>query len=246
MIKKNKTIIILVLAAALSSIIFLNITVTSKYGKNYQGFKHQLPLYLKVLNFYNRHFNYMWLTEKITGHVKTKKEKVLRLFQWVYETMHRQPKGLPVMDDHVWNIYVRGYGTSNQFADLFSTLCHYIGANSFFEYITINDHSIFFTFVEIARGWVVFDPFNGVYFNNKNGNLATIKEIEDKNWNLINLEPSDIKKSAYEPFLEILPNIAEQYFKRDISLHRGNIQSPINRLKFQLKNWLSGKTPLIQ
>lgn len=110
----------------------LNIKVTTKQGVNFHVSEIELPLYLKILNFYDRHFNYKWLAERITKRLETKEEKVFRLFQWTHETIQPQPKSLPIMDDHVWNVYVRGYGVSDNFHDLFTTLCNYIGVDGFF------------------------------------------------------------------------------------------------------------------
>jgi len=79
----------------------LNIKVITKQGVNYHVSEIELPLYLKVLNFYDRHFNYKWLAKRITNNLETKEEKVFRLFQWTHETIRPQPESLPVMDDHV-------------------------------------------------------------------------------------------------------------------------------------------------
>ena len=122
--------IILILFLSVSTL--LNMKVTTGQGINFKVSRIELPLYLKLLNFYDRHFNYKWLTRKITGHLKTKEEKIFRLFQWTHETIHKQPKDLPIMDDHVWNIYVRGYGINENFHDLFTTLCNYALADGFF------------------------------------------------------------------------------------------------------------------
>ena len=58
----------------------LNISVTTKRGSNYIVTKIELPLYLKLLNFFDRHFNYKLLVKQIIGHLKTPEEKVFRLF----------------------------------------------------------------------------------------------------------------------------------------------------------------------
>ena len=58
-----------------SLIVLSNMTVTTKQGINFKISRIEIPLYLKILNFYDRHFNYMWLANRITGHLKTKEEK---------------------------------------------------------------------------------------------------------------------------------------------------------------------------
>ena len=216
-----------------------------------QGVDHKvsritLPLYLKVLNFYDRYLNYKWLAKRITGHLDTKEDKILRLFHWTHETIKPQPKSLPVMDSHVWDVYVRGYGVSDNFHDLFSTLCNYIGADAFFTALYIKDsgRGIQLSFVRIKRGWVAFNPHKGFYFRNHTGDLATIEEIiDEQDLHIIKLAQIDISKANYEQYLvENLPKIEE----RGSSLLRANTQSPINRLKRQLHLWLSGRRPLLE
>ena len=203
----------------------LNTKSITKQGINYHVSAIEIPLYLKVLNFYDRHYNYKWLAKRITKSLETKEEKVFRLFQWTYETIQPQPKSLPVMDDHVWNVYVRGYGVSDNFHDLFTTLCNYVGVDGFFFWVKAKDSGhIGMSFVKLEKGWVLFDPFRGGYFVNKLGSRATIEEINQHNWKLEKLIPAEISESFYSPYLENLPILDE------IGLVRANTQSPMNRL----------------
>ena len=240
--RKKFLIFSIVLISIISLIALLNIEVSTRQGKDYKVSILKLPLYLKILNFYDRHLNYVWLVKTITGHLETKEEKVFRLFQWTHETILPQPKKLPVMDDHVWNIYIRGYGVSNNFNDLFSTLCNYINADAFFTTILNQDrsHSIDLTFVKTERGWVVFDPHNGVYFNNNLGKWATTTEIKKQNWKTMHIGETAVPNSYYKPYLAKLPNI------ENIGLGRAHTQSPVNRLKYQLIQWFYRQSPLLE
>ena len=225
-----------------SLLLVLNISVTTKKGNNYIVTKIKLPLYLKLLGFFDRHFNYKLLVKQITGHLKTPEEKVFRLFQWTYDTIGPQPKSLPVMDSHVWDIYIRGYGVSDNFHDLFSTLCNYSGVDAFFERLIFEDSRkyIDITFVRIGRGWVAFDPFNGAYFENRSGNWATTEEIRQGNWKLAKLPKSVIKESYYTAFMKLMPEVISMGYRR------ANTQSPFNRLKLQLHKYFSGERPLLE
>jgi hypothetical protein len=242
--KKRYLIPTIIILLFLCSIALLNKKVTMLQGVDYKVSKITLPLYLKVLNFYYRHYNYKWLAKRITGHLDTKEDKILRLFHWTHETIKPQPESLPVMDSHVWAVYIRGYGDSANFHDLFSTLCNYIGVDAFFTRFYARDtSSINLSIVRIKRGWVVFDPYNGIYFRNNTGDMATIEEISEQNWHIVKLSQTDISKANYEQYIvENLPRIK----RLGSSLIRANIQSPINRLKFQLHIWLSGKRPLLE
>ena len=222
--------------------LFLNTSVTTKKGNNYIITKTELPLYLKLLGFFDRHFNYQLLVKQIAGHLKTPEEKVFKLFQWTYETIRPQPKSLPIMDSHVWDVYIRGYGVSDNFHDLFSTLCNYSGVDAFFERLMFEDSRkhIDITFVKFRRGWVVFDPFNGAYFENRNGNWATTEEIRGGDWKLAKLPKSVIQASYYSTFIKLVPEVVTMGYRR------ANTQSPVNRFKLQLHKFLSGQEPLLE
>ena len=242
--KKRYLIPTIVILLFLCSIALLNKKVTMRQRVDSKFSIITLPLYLKVLNFYDRHYNYKWLAKQITGHLDTREDKILRLFHWTYETIKPQPESLPVMDSHPWDVYVRGYGCVDNIHDLFSTLCNYIGVDAFFTRFYARDtSSINLSIVRIKRGWVVFDPYNGIYFRNNTGDLATIEEINEQNWHIVKLSQTDISKANYEQYIvENLPRIK----RLGSSLIRANIQSPINRLRFQLHIWLSGERPLLE
>ena len=80
---------------------------------------------------------------------------------------------------------------------------------------------------------MVFDPFHGIYFINKNGDWATVEEIKNQNWKLKKLAPTDISGSYYKPYLEAIPVI------KVVGLKRANIQSPTNRIRFELERLFS-------
>jgi hypothetical protein len=243
--KKRYLIPTIIILLFLCSIALLNKKVTTLQGVDYKVSRITMPLYLKVLNFYDRHYNYKWLAKRITGHLDTREEKILRLFHWTHETIKPRPKSLPVMDSHPWDVYVRGYGVSDNFHDLFTTLCNYIGADAFFTKFYARDTGggINLSCVRIKRGWVVFDPYNGIYFRNNTGDWATIEEINEQDWHIVKLAQTDISKANYEQYIiDNLPRIE----KLGSSLLRANTQSPINRLRFQLHRWFAGKSPLLE
>jgi len=243
--KKRYLIPIIVFLLFLCLIALLNINVFTRQGTHYKVSRMTMPLYLKVLNFYNRHYNYKWLAKQITGHLDTREDKILRLFHWTYETIKPQPESLPIMDSHPWDVYVRGYGCVDNIHDLFSTLCNYIGTDAFFTVLYNTDTEMMLSFVRMKGGWVAFDPYRGVYFENHTGGLATIEEIDEQDCHVVKLKQTDsISIAFYEKYFdEDLPNIIEGIGSGYI---RAKLQSPINRLKFQLHRWFSGDTPLLE
>jgi hypothetical protein len=154
----------------------------------------------------------------------------MRIFSWTHNNIRKAPKELPVVDDHVWHIIVRGYGVKDQSQDVFTTLCNIAGVGAFFSGIYAEDSSgvIILSFVKIQEKWYVFDAYRGVYFKDKHGRLA---DIGSKNeWLAATLDGQpDID---YTPYLKNLPTI------KDIGLNRSNTQSPFNRLLFEIKKIL--------
>ena len=230
------------IAALIVIIVVLNIKVSTRQGINYSVHTIRIPLYLKVLDFLDRHYNYQWLVQRIISNSETDKEKVLKIFKWTCENIKKVPDGYPVIDDHVWHIIVRGYGVVDQSSDVFTTLCNYAGIEAFYNKIFTKDRSscAILSFAKVDKRWFVFDPYNGVYFKNKQGKLANIEEIIKGDWvkNSIDtvMQGSGIagRKSDidYTSYLKNLSPITE------MGLKRANIQSPMKRLEYEIKKRL--------
>jgi len=228
--KKIKNIVLIILFSIII-IFLLNINVTTHYGRNYIVYEKQIPLYLKITSFIDRHFQYSELVRKITKGCSNKQEKVMVILRWVKKNIKYQPKNLPVLDDHVWYTIVRGYGVPDQFSDVFATLCNYSGVNAWFDVIYSKDQKskIPLSFVKIHDRLHIFDPFNGVFFENNNGELADITEIKNGNWIPKYIKGSKNKTFDYTNYFENMHDIEEA------SLTRAQIQSPLRRIQFELK-----------
>jgi hypothetical protein len=72
--------------------------------------------------------------------------------------------------------------------------------------------------------------------------LTTIEEIDEQDWHIVKLAQTDFSEAYFEQYFENMPNIEEI----GSGFTRANTQSPINRLRFQLHIWLSGKRPLLE
>lgn len=227
--KKIKFLAFFIVLILAGSLFVLNIEVTTRQGIDYKVYTQKIPLYLKVLDFYDRHYNYKWLAYKITKGKIIEEERVFEIFKWTVENIVKQPKGLRAVDDHVWHIIVRGYGTHDQFSDVFTTLCNYAGVDAFFTRVFNKDKTsgIPFSFVKINKKWCVFDPYNGVYFMTNDGSFASVEEIANGNWLEKNI--GDFKKSDFK-YADYFDEILKINFEAIHRLSRANIQSPINRL----------------
>ncbi|MFA5410256.1 MAG: transglutaminase-like domain-containing protein [Candidatus Omnitrophota bacterium] len=215
-----------------SGILILNTEVITRQGINYEVRQIKIPLYLKVLDFMDRHYNYKSLTRKITENCKTQQDKVIKIFSWTYDNIKRQPGNLPVVDDHVWHIIVRGYGVDDQFQDVFTTLCNYAKVDSFFDYIYNNnkERRKCLSFVKLNDRWTIFDVYNGVYFKNREGQIASIEDLSAGNWLLIR-EGNNIFDENYDTYFKRL----RSYNYIDKKFSRPTLQSPLRRFIFWCK-----------
>ncbi len=226
---------IILLIAAL--IIFLNIKVTTHRGIDYQLSSSRIPLYLKLIDFFDRHYNYTELVRGILRDTKSEKERIIKIFEWTHSNIRKTPKGFPVIDDHVWNIVVRGYGANDQSSYVFTTLCNYAGIEAFYTWVYSTDKTkrVPLSFVRLSSRWIVFDPYNGIYFKDKSGEIADIDKLKNGNWAIEYLLGAE--KLGYDP-KEYFVNLPEA---KNIGLTRSGIQSPLKRLIFEVKKWIKQK-----
>ncbi len=172
----------------------------------------------------------MDLVRKITEDLKNDEERVLKIFEWTYRNIKEQPSSLPIIDDHVWHIIVRGYGVHDQYSDVFSTLCNYAGVDAFFTKVLTKDakQGIILSFVKTENKWRVFDPYRGVYFKDRNGKMADAEELKNGRYVLEKSDHLSKNNINYSLFFGNLP-----IFEKT-GLSRSNTQSPINRLLYKL------------
>lgn len=227
-----KALFIVVLCVCLFMV--LNMEVQTRQGIDYQVRTIKIPLYLKLLDFIDRHYNYEQLVRRIIKDEPNSKEKVLKIFSWTYENIRKQPQGLPAIDDHVWHVIIRGYGINDQFCDVFSTLCNYAKISAFYIWVYNNDktYRIPLSFVSIEGEWFIFDPYNGVYFVDSAGRLANISAIKDEDYHLMCLDDSGKDVFDYKSYINGIDNIV------DVGLKREKIQSPYKRLLYEVKKWI--------
>lgn len=215
------------------AVVLLNTEVTYQQGINFKVSSVRIPLYLKISGFFDRHYNYKNLVSKIIKESDNHEERVMKIFNWTYNNIRWVPEGYPVIDDHVWHIIVRGYGTNDQFSDVFTTLCNYAKVDAFFEFIYTKDNLsvIPLSFARLNNQWRVFDPYGGIYFQNKAGNLASLDQIKNGDWVAAGASKNNAPREDYKIYFANMP------FFKDIGLRRANIQSPWRRFLFEAGKW---------
>lgn len=230
---------ILVFGAIVLAVIMgiLNIEVTTRQGVNFEWHSIKLPLYLKILDFYDRHYNYMLLVKKMTSDSKTEEQKVMKIFEWTYANIKIKPQGYPVIDDHVWHIIVRGYGSDDQLQDVFTTLCNYTNLNAFFYDIYPEGAKVSkpLSFVKLGDKWTIFDAYNGVYFLNGRGQIADINDLSRGDWKVVSIKKNEIVDD-YNRYFNKLNSVNFEKWR----LSRGAIQSPLRRFIYFIKKPKTG------
>ena len=232
--KKSLVWIILFIIIYIGMTIILNIKVTTRQGVNFQVSAIKIPLYLKIIDFLDRHYNYVCLVSKIVTKNDTPEVKVKKILSWTHINIYDQPQSLPIIDDHFWHIIVRGYGISDQHADVFTTLCTYAGEDAFFvfwENIKTRER-VPFALVKINSRWRVFDPYQGAYFVNASGEFADLNNIMHGPWQVEYLDK--VPQVAYD-YTACFASVANTF---RVTGHRAQIQSPLKRLLFEVKKWV--------
>jgi hypothetical protein len=173
--------LVLVGAAALVAAgLLLSWPVTTRQGVNYEVTTHRLPLYLKAFEFLDRSAQYRQIAEEVSANASTDEQRAMAILTWTKRRVRDQPEGLPVVDDHILNIIIRGYGMPDQQADVYATLCTYAGLPAFWTAVKTPDQSRgrVLTFVEANRRWRLVDVAAGVAFRTPQGDLATFDEVQ--------------------------------------------------------------------
>ncbi len=225
-------IVLCMFAAVVLMGVLLNREVTTRQGIDYCWRTRTIPLYLKLIDFYSRHFNYQYLAGGICARAGSAQEKVLAVLNWSHANIRHTPPGFPVVDDHVWNIIIRGYGEDDQINDVFCVLCNYAGGLRAFMAPVASavrpDRRIILSFVRMNGQWTAVDACRGVYFVNTDGGLATLDEMKKGQWMIRNVVSVPALREEYEEYIAGLPETG------DVRLTRQTLQSPLNRFLFWL------------
>lgn len=249
---KNKLAFLLIL---LIIIIGLNNKTSQFIGINYEVSEYEIPIYLKIYNFYGRHINYEYLISKIIKNNDNDKDKVIKLSKWVNSNIKKITKDIDVVDSHPLTIVERRLGTEDQFSDLLSVLLVYANIDSFMA-ISINGKSRnVLTFFNLNGNWALVDPYYGIIFLNLKREIASINEIKSEDWEIftLDMEVVDMRnfRSIFNNEFDSIKQVKSHYKKQFnqaptqdmISMTslfeldgRSYIQSPLGRFKFILSS----------
>ena len=212
----------------------LTIPTSTRQGVDFVVHTKTIPLYLKMLDFTDRYFNYLNLAHHITKDAHSETEKAKAILTWTKQNIKRVPQGMSIIDDHIWFTIVRGYAVDDQFQDIFATLCNHAGIRAFYaDFPSSIDTSkkMPLAIITIGHKQVIFDAYRGNYFTNKKGEFADISILKNPQELVITTITKDTADSIdYSPYFTGIAAF------KDSGLSRSSIQSPFKRLMYELKS----------
>ena len=213
---------------------------TTKQGVNFKVRTVQIPLAVKAMDFLVRDWKYRSAAAEIASAYQTTDERILSIYEWTRANIRPQPENWPVIDDHILHIMIRGYGTSDQMADVFTTLCAYAGVPAYWRLVRASPDkgAWVLSFARTARGWTVLDVRNGIVFREESGALVPAAELSR--------HPELVASAVGDRMIDDLPYAAYLSAIGDTappSPLRAELQMPGRRLFYELKRaaGLAGK-----
>lgn len=218
------------MTAIVALVVIARWPTTTRYGVNYHVLRMEIPLYEKALNFLSRDLQTRRFVRTITAGASGDREIVERLFGWVTKNIAPVPDGLPVIDDHAWNIVVRRYGADDQRTEAFAQLVSYgcCPAARVRLQAPGSAKALQVTAVALDGHARVFDVVYGVQFRNVAGEFATIEELM-AHPDLIAAAVRGLHHQGlpYELYFQALPS-------QVLSFARTDAQKPWHRLRAEL------------
>ncbi|MFA5142554.1 MAG: hypothetical protein WC522_00110 [Candidatus Omnitrophota bacterium] len=222
------------LAIVLAIGLVMNMQVSIRQGINGRVREIKMPLYIKAMEFLARDYEYHRITREIIKSCNTDEEKALAIFDWTHENIKPTPPGMPIVDDHILNIIIRGYGAVDQSQDVFTNLCAYAGLPAFFMRVYTPDRRAYYplSFVKIKGRWRVFDSYNKKYFRTNSGEIAGVEDLaSDRSI----IDKDDIAGRLYGgvPYKEFYYNLKP--WADEAKTMRSEKQMPLKRFIFEMK-----------
>lgn len=225
---KRRLIILGVMAVFISSYGILNMEVSIQQGRDFVVSPVKMSLYMKIIDFWTRYNHHKLLVKNITKDCKSDREILEVLFKWTSTNIRPVPHGFPIFDDHVDNIIIRGYGTDDQSADVFTTLITVAGLKGgiYLTKIFPEKYVHAVSIVELNNRLLLFDTYYNLYFLNKDGDIASLDEIRD-DIDIVKRVANGFKiedKYEYVRFFQGLKPV------NNLGWTKADMQMPLNRL----------------
>lgn len=157
-----------------------NWPVTTRSGVNFVWSSKKISLYEKAIHFLSRDLQTRRLAQEVAGEASGSQEKLARLFSWTLQNVRPIPEEFPAMDDHLPNVFIRGYGTADQRTEAFALLASYSGLPAASVSLRADGfpRPLFLALVKTEGEVIPFDVENGLIFTNPRGGLASLEELQ--------------------------------------------------------------------
>jgi hypothetical protein len=196
----------LLVIGTLAALIFVH--VPTKQGVNYEVRSYSMPLYIKMIEFLDRDYQYRRIVREIVSGKTSDGEKAVAIFDWCVRNIKHQPKELAIIDDHPYSIIVRGYGVDDQLEDVFTILCTYAGYEAFYKmFRTPAGKDNFISFVKFGGKWHAFSAWGNAYPRDDGGHPVPVEDLRPQ-------------PTYLAPFLVSLPNFDPPSFLEEIGKMR--------------------------
>lgn len=188
-------------------VLIMRVETERRISINYEVSEYKIPIYLKLLDFMNRHYNYKHLAKNINNKNSTDKDKIINSTNWVIANIEKinLNQNIDIVDHHPITIVERRLGIDEQFSDILSVLLVYSNIDSFFKIIKLDNVDSYYplTFFKIYNYWSIVDPQNGIFFLDENNNFINIDNLKKQKFNLVD---KNLKIINHDNFLEYFDN----------------------------------------
>lgn len=118
---------------------------------------------------------------KEVGFIKDPQDIAKKLFRYTVSNTIVNPGDLIPYEDKALGYLINSYVFCDYAAEIFTNLCAQKGLNARYCMLLDENGVSFHTIaeVEINNRWLVFDPTEGNFYTNTNGQLATLEELSD-------------------------------------------------------------------
>lgn len=165
-------------AAVMTALLAIAFWPTSRFvGTNFVVSRETVPLWKKASEFVARDARLREVSAAVLDGVAGGEARAAAAMAWTRAHIRHAPEDLPVIDDHISSVIERGYGQSDQQADVFTTLLTYGGVPAFWRAIGVSPRVIPLSYVLIDGHWRVFDVTRGLTFRTAAGALATPDDV---------------------------------------------------------------------
>ena len=166
-----------------------------------------------------RHLTYKVIAGKLTDGITSDREKALRVFHYVHQHLYTPPSSKPA-GKSILEVLTRNIAWCDQQADILAVLARKFWVNggwvALYGFDEISHHSV--CVLDIDDKYRMFDPMNGYVFFTKENEIATLKDIQDKN--------KKLKSEQFQAMQSLRGDDVFKYFKLYEPAYKWDVHIP--------------------